>query len=91
MAGAKGRRFVTHNSSVMSHQYSWGSMGKEHELVAKQKEFKLASKRMEEHYKKCTGKSVTYIRKHLLGPTDTWLSPTETVKHGIADKVIKTY
>ena len=52
MAGAKGRRFVTHNSSVMSHQYSWGSMGKEHELVAKQKEFKLASKRMEEHYKK---------------------------------------
>jgi ATP-dependent Clp protease protease subunit len=91
MAGDKGYRRVTHNTSVMSHQYSWGSTGKEHELYAKVKEFEFSSSRMIEHYKKCTKKSETYIRKHLLSATDVWLSPDECVKHGIVDKVIETY
>ena len=75
----------------MSHQYSWGSRGKEHELYAINKEFELSSERMIEHYKKCTGKSEAYIRKHLLGPSDEWMSAKEAVKHGIADKVSDTY
>ena len=89
MAGQ--RRMLTHNTSVMSHQYSWGSQGKEHELHAKIKEFDLAGDRMESHYKKFTKKSVKYIRKHLLHATDEWLTPDECLKHGIVDKVINTY
>tara|TARA_R110001599_G_scaffold2107_5_gene11260 strand:- start:5455 stop:6168 length:714 start_codon:yes stop_codon:yes gene_type:complete len=85
------RRLVTHNTSVMSHQYSWGSRGKEHELQGIVKEFDMASSRMVEHYKKCTKKSETYIRKHLLHPTDEWLTPAECVKHGIVDEVVQTY
>ncbi len=85
------RRLVTHNTSVMSHQYSWGSRGKEHELQGIVKEFDMASSRMIEHYKKCTKKSETYIRKHLLHPTDEWLTPAECVKHGIVDEVVQTY
>jgi len=85
------RRLVTHNTSVMSHQYSWGSRGKEHELQGIVKEFDMASSRMIEHYKKCTKKSETYIRKHLLHPTDEWLTPAECVKHGIVDEVVDTY
>ena len=85
------RRLVTHNTSVMSHQYSWGSRGKEHELQGIVKEFDMASSRMVEHYKKCTKKSETYIRKHLLHPTDEWLTPAECVKHGIVDEVVETY
>ena len=91
MAGVKGKRFVSHNASVMSHTYSWGSAGKEGELLAKVKEYDLASARMIAHYKKCTGKSEKYIRKFLLHPNDEWMSPDEVVKHGIADEVITTY
>lgn len=85
------RRLLTHNTSVMSHQYAWGSKGKEHELHAMIKEFDMAGKRMENHYKKCTKKSITYIRKHLLHPTDEWLTPEECVKHGIVDEILETY
>lgn len=91
MAGVRGHRYVTQNTSVMSHQYAWGSKGKEHELYGIVKEFEMASGRMIEHYKKCTKKSEAYIRKHLLGPTDEWLTPEEVVKHGIADKIVETY
>ena len=91
MAGEKGHRYITQNTSVMSHQYAWGSKGKEHELYGMIKEFELSSKRMIEHYKKCTGKSEKYIRQHLLPETDQWLSSREVLKHGIADKIIKTY
>lgn len=89
MAGK--RRMMTHNTSVMSHQYSWGSQGKEHELQAKFKEFDMAGIRMEEHYKRFTKKSVKYIRKNLLHATDEWLTPEECLKHGIVDEVINTY
>ena len=91
MSGVKGKRYITQNTSVMSHQYSFGSAGKEHELYAKVKEFELASKRMVDHYKKCTGKNEKYIRKYLLPETDMWLTSEEVIKHGIADKIIETY
>ena len=52
MAGAKGHRTLTPNTSILSHQYSWGSGGKEHELFARVKEFELSTERMLEHYKK---------------------------------------
>lgn len=85
------RRLLTHNTSVMSHQYSLGSKGKEHELHAMIKEFDLAGDRMISHYKKCTKKSEKYIRKHLLHPTDEWLTPEECIKHGIVDEIVNTY
>ena len=57
MSGTKGRRIITPNTSILSHQYSWGSSGKEHELFARVREFELSSERLLEHYKKCTGMS----------------------------------
>lgn len=91
MAGMKGRRFITPNTSILSHQYSWGSGGKEHELFARVKEFELSSARMLEHYKKCTGMTEKKIREILLPAEDVWLSAEEAVKYGIADKVIELY
>merc|ERR1711991_246857 len=35
IAGKKGSRILTPNTSILSHQYSWGSAGKEHELYAR--------------------------------------------------------
>lgn len=85
------RRIATHNTSIMSHQFSWGSAGKEHELYAKVKEFEMASGRMLAHYMKCTKKSEKYIRKNLLHNSDEWLTPEEAKKHGIIDEIWTTY
>lgn len=91
MAGEKGHRTLTPNTSIMSHQYSWGSGGKEHELFARVKEFELSTKRMIEHYKKCTGLTEKVIREVLLPESDVWLSAEEAVKYKIADKIVETY
>ncbi len=91
MSGTKGRRVITPNTSILSHQYSWGSGGKEHELFARVREFELSTARMIEHYKKCTGLSEKKVRDILLPPEDRWLSAKEAVKYGIADKIVSTY
>ena len=91
MAGHKGRRVITPNTSILSHQYSWGSRGKEHELFAQVREFELSTERMIEHYKKCTGMNEKKIREILLPPQDVWLSADEAVKYGIADKIVEVY
>ena len=89
MAGEK--RYATQNTMLMSHQYSGGYGGKEHELEASQRRMEIVSKQLMDHYKKCTGKSVTYIRKHLLPASDVFLSAEECVTHGVIDEVIQTY
>ena len=87
MSGEKGKRLLTPNTSILSHQFSWGSFGKEHELFAAVKEFDLTTKRMIKHYKKCTGLSDKDIRKYLLPPQDVSLSAPEALKLGICDNV----
>ena len=88
ITGEKGKRTLTPNTSILSHQYSWGSYGKEHELFAQVKEFELSTERMINHYKKCTGLTEEQIREHLLPPEDRWLSAKEAKKLVICDKVI---
>lgn len=87
IAGTNGQRILTPNTSILSHQYSWGAFGKEHELFAQIKEFDLTTKRMVSHYKKCTGLKEEQIREYLLPPQDIWLSSTEAKKLGLCDDV----
>lgn len=87
IAGDKGQRILTPNTSILSHQYSWGAIGKEHELFATIKEFDLTTKRMIAHYKKCTGLKEEQIREVLLPPQDVWLSALEAKKLGLCDDV----
>ena len=87
IAGAKNQRILTPNTSILSHQYSWGAFGKEHELFATVKEFDLTTKKMISHYKKCTGLTDAKIREVLLPPQDIWLSPVEAKKLGLCDEV----
>ena len=87
VAGTKGHRILTPNTSILSHQYSWGAFGKEHELFATVKEFDLTTKRMIAHYKKCTGLAEAKIRETLLPPQDIWLGAEESKKLGLCDAV----
>ena len=87
ISGTKGKRILTPNTSILSHQYTWGSYGKEHELFATVKEFELTTERMINHYKKCTGLSDKIIREKLLPPHDVWLDANQAKKLGICDKI----
>ena len=91
ISGTKGKRVLTPNTSILSHQYSWGAYGKEHELFATVKEYDLTTQRMIAHYKKCTGRSEKDIRKYLLPPHDVWLSAKEAKKLGLCDSITATY
>lgn len=87
LAGSPGRRVLTPNTSILSHQFSWGSDGKAHELFAIQKEFSLTQKRMLELYKESTGLSEEEILKNLLPPHDVWLSAEEALALKVCDVI----
>jgi len=91
ISGEKGKRILTPNTAILSHQYSWGSRGKEHELYARVKEYELSTDRMIKHYKKCLGMTEKKIREVLLPPQDVWLSAEEALKLGICDKIEELY
>lgn len=90
MAGDVGFRSLTPNTSILSHQYSWGSEGKEHELLATIKEYELTRKRLMNHYKKYTGLKEKQVTELLMPPHDVYLDAKEAVKYGLADKIINT-
>lgn len=87
LAGSKGRRVLTPNTSILSHQFSWGSEGKSHELFATMKEFELTQQRMIKHYQNCTELDVDTIKTVLLPPHDVYLSAEEALKYNICDHV----
>lgn len=91
MSGKKDFRTITPNTSILSHQFSWSSQGKEHELLAIIKEFNLTGQRMLNHYIKCTGLDEDTIRKVLMPAQDVYLDATEAVKYNIADEIVDTY
>lgn len=87
ISGAPGRRWITPNTSILSHQFSWQNEGKVHELFATVRELELTHKRMINHYKKYTGADDEIIREYLLPAQDRWLSAEEALKLNVCDKV----
>ena len=87
MAGARGRRILTPNTSILSHQFSWFSEGKAHELFATVKEYQLTQERMINHYLKCTSADLEKIKKFLLPAQDCWLSAQEALALNICDRI----
>lgn len=87
LAGSKGRKVLTPNTSILSHQFSWGSAGKAHELFATVKEFELMQDRMINHYRVSTGLDDDTIKKVLLPPQDVYLSADEALEYNICDHV----
>ena len=87
LAGHKGRRVLTPNTSILSHQYSNYTEGKHHELFAMQKEHTLIQKRMLQHYKECTGLDEATILTKLLPASDIYLSSDEALELHICDYI----
>lgn len=88
IAGKKGYRLMTPNAAILSHQWAnHTTYSKEHELQAMQKDWKQTSIRMTKHYRECTGLSNKIIRTQLLPPQDVWLTPQESKRFRLCDKV----
>ena len=85
ISGVKGRRFLTPNTSILSHQFSAGSEGKSHELFATMREFELTNKRILDHYKVCTGLDESTIMSQLLPAQDVWLDHDAALKLNLCD------
>lgn len=90
IAGTPGRRILTPNTSIMSHQFSWYNEGKAHELFATMKGFELTQARMLAHYQFCTELTEAEIREKLLPPQDVWLSATDAQQLNVCDHVAAT-
>jgi len=87
IAGAKGHRSLTPNTLVMSHQWAGGRWGKEHELIAQQKQDEIVTRQIIKHYVKCTGLNEKKVREILLPAHDVFLTATEAKRLGICDIV----
>lgn len=88
MSGEKGRRVLTPRTSILSHRYSGGVIGNHSQLVASRKEQDLMHERIVNHYIQHSKlRSEKELTKILLRDVDTWLSPEEAVKYGLADAI----
>ena len=80
------KRVLTPNTSILSHQYSWGSGGKQHDLVAIRKEEDLIAERIANHYRMCTKMTKKQVQK-FLGPSDMWLTAEEAMENNFCDEI----
>jgi ATP-dependent Clp protease protease subunit len=88
MAGERGKRRVTPRTSILSHRFSDRAGGNHSQLVACRKEQDMTHERIVNHYIQCTSvKTREELESTLLLPVDTWLSPEEAIKYGIADVI----
>ena len=87
MSGNKGNRILTPNTMILSHQYSAGRYGKEHELVAGVHRDEIVTDQLLKLYKKNTGLSEKIIRSKLLPPNDVWMTAPEAKKYNICDTI----
>jgi len=87
ISGTRGRRILTPNTSILSHQFSAGSEGKSHELFATMREFELTNLRIVEHYRQCTGLSKRDIMEKLLPAQDVWLDHDSALELRLCDAI----
>lgn len=85
MAGTKGHRIITKNTSILTHQFYTANEGKHHELHATIKEYELTNNRMIDFYSERTGLTKQKVKKYLLPDSDVWLSVDEAKEFGICD------
>lgn len=88
MAGEKGRRVITPRTSILSHRFSGMSRGNHSQLLAGRKEEDLLHQRIVQHYLQHSGiEDQENLENYLLRDVDTWLSPEEAIRFGVADIV----
>lgn len=86
-AGEKGKRFVLPNSEVMIHQPHGGTEGQATDIEIAAKRIVKNRESLNHILAKATGQPLSKIEKDV--DRDFFMSAEETVKYGIADKILK--
>lgn len=87
-SGAKGKRYLLPNSTVMIHQPSSGTRGKVTDQEIDLRESLRVKRLLEEIMARNTGQKPAKIHQDM--ERDFWLTAMEAQKYGVADKVITT-
>jgi ATP-dependent Clp protease, protease subunit len=87
VAGNKGKRILSRNSYMMTHQFAGYLYGKAHEMVAARKFHDKLEAQFIRHFVKHTNMTEKQVRDILLRESDTWLEPKEALKFGMCDIV----
>jgi ATP-dependent Clp protease protease subunit len=91
MAGTQGERYISRNSSVMSHQasmYMSNMNGRIADFEAIYEDFKKTTDSILSHYIACTGLSMEVIKADLMSHSDTALTPEEAIRYSLLDKFL---
>lgn len=86
-AGTKGKRIMTKNSFIMTHQFSTYFEGKYHELIATRGHDDELHRRCIEHFLKNSKMTEKQIKDVFLGSSDKWLNAKDALKYGLCDKI----
>jgi ATP-dependent Clp protease protease subunit len=86
-AGTPGRRIMTKNSYLMTHQFSDELASKYNDFVAHRPHQDELHNRFVKHFVDRTKMSEQDVRDILLGPTDKYLSARECLDYGICDVI----
>ncbi len=87
-SGAKGKRAILPESTVMVHQPSSGTRGKVTDMEIDLKESLRVKQRLNEIMAANTGQKVQKIKEDM--ERDYWMTAQEALKYGLVDKVITT-
>ncbi|HSX53361.1 MAG TPA: ATP-dependent Clp protease proteolytic subunit [Patescibacteria group bacterium] len=87
-SGAKGKRFLLPNATVMIHQPSSGSKGKVTDQEIDLKEALRVKRLMEQIMSKNTGQKADKIHTDM--ERDFWMTAPEAKKYGVVDAIIST-
>jgi ATP-dependent Clp protease protease subunit len=88
MTGERGKRMITPRTSILSHRFSGRTGGNHSQLVACRKEQDMVHERIVRHYLDYTSVGTREeLENTLLQPVDSWLSPEDALRYGIADIV----
>ena len=86
--GAKGKRYVSPNTSIMCHQFSDSMESKYHDIKAAMKEAEYCNERMMNILRDASGLESRVIKSKLLGPSDAYFTPQELIELNIADHIL---
>ena len=86
-AGTQGKRIMTRNSYIMTHQFSDTLEAKYHEFVAQRPHQDELHNRFIKHFTNRTLMSERQVNDMLFNRSDVYLSAKECKKHGICDVI----
>lgn len=86
-AGTPGKRMMSRNSYIMTHQYQEEFGGGYHDFVAMRKTQDDMHKRFVDHFVRRTKMSEKQVKATLLSSTDRWINAKDALKLGLCDVI----